>query len=403
MMMKNFDVSGLVTWEEALEKLFRIWQPEPSRETVPVAESCGRVLAEDVFARYTIPVVRAAMMDSVALRSSDFAGGAPDTSGWRRGVEFERADMGDDFDDRFDAAVPVESVEFLPSGGIALRDVETVRPGDGIRTAGTTASAGELLLRRGSRLSPSDLGALLAGGILEVVCFQKPLVAVIPTGSELIAPGTAPGRGENINANSVMLRQMLLEMGAQPLCLPIVRDVPGQMAEVLEEALHRADIVVVNAGSSKGEEDFSTRLLRGTDTFLFHGVRAVPGRPLSIAVAQGKPVVNLPGPPMAAFNGADWCLRAVVARFLHTAPDEPRSVQAVLTAPLDGPKALRFTSRMEVYRSEGTVYARPVPREEGSTARTMAANGYYASPVGEGRLESGDVIRVSLLRGIEER
>ena len=265
-------------------------------------------------------------------------------------------------------------------------------------------------------VSPDILGASAGAGFgaalailnnfnllgIELTSFAFGLTAV------LLTCGLSRSIGRRMNAVLVlvltgMLRQMLLEMGAQPLCLPIVRDVPGQMAEVLEEALHRADIVVVNAGSSKGEEDFSTRLLRGTDTFLFHGVRAVPGRPLSIAVAQGKPVVNLPGPPMAAFNGADWCLRAVVASFLHTAPDEPRSVQAVLTAPLDGPKALRFTSRMEVYRSEGTVYARPVPREEGSTARTMAANGYYASPVGEGRLESGDVIRVSLLRGIEER
>ena len=395
-------MSGLTTKEAALETLFAQWQPKPETETVSIEETQGRVLAEDVFAAYTIPVVRAAMMDSVALRSADFANGAPDTSAWKRGVQWDRADMGDDFDDQFDATVAVEDVEFLLDGGLALKGVETLKPGDGVREAGTTVRAGDLLLHSGSRISAVDLGVLATGGIQTIRVYRKPVIAVIPTGSELIPRGEVPQRGQNIDSNSLMLEHLLLDMGASPVGYPIVKDLPHEMAEVLDRALKTADIVVMNAGSSKGEEDFSTRLLRDGGTFLFHGVRAVPGRPMSIAIKENKPVINLPGPPMAALNGADWCLRAVVAHFLQTVPEEPACVQAVLTAPLDGPLPLCFTSRMDVYRGDdGVVYARPIGREEGSLAQTMAANGIYVSPVGEGRLEAGSVVRVALTRGIE--
>ena len=152
-----------------------------------------------------------------------------------------------------------------------------------------------------------------------------------------------------------------------------ISSMPGQMAAVLEEALQAADIAVVNAGSSKGEEDFSTRLLRGAGTFLFHGVRAVPGKPLSIALVGNTPVLNLPGPPVAAFNAADWCLRAVVSRFLQTQGQCRPRVKAVLTAPLDGPLPLRFTSRMNVFRNGDAVCAAPVHKEQSSTAETMLA------------------------------
>lgn len=396
----KFNVEELVTKEQALALLFDRWTPEPGTETVPLDQAVGRVLAEDQFARYTLPVVRAAMMDSIALRSADFTGGMPDTSGWRRGVEYERADMGDDFDDRFDAAIPVEDAELLPNGAIRIREGVSVRPGEGIRKAGTTARAGEPLLKRGCRLAPTDLCVLATGGILEIPVFRRPVVAIIPTGSELIPLGEIPGRGQNIDSNSLMLKHMALAMGAEPLCFPIVKDMPNRMSAVLEEALSKADIVVVNAGSSKGEEDFSTRLLRGAaGAFLFHGVRAVPGRPLSISLVGSTPVINLPGPPVAAFNAADWCLRSVVSRFLQTENQCRPRVNAVLTAPLDGPPALRFTSRMRVYRDGGTICAEPVLKEKSSTAENMAANGVYISPVGEGRLEAGREVRVELIRG----
>ncbi|BAK99057.1 putative molybdopterin biosynthesis protein MoeA [Oscillibacter valericigenes Sjm18-20] len=394
----KFNVEELVPSEKALALLFDRWMPVPETETVPLNEAVGRVLAENQFAKYTLPVVRAAMMDSIALRSMDFDRGIPDTSGWTRGVEYEFADMGDDFDDRFDAVIPVEEAKFLSDGTIRIREDASVHPGAGIRKAGTIAQKGELLLPMGCRLVPTDLCVLATGGIREVPVFRRPVVAIIPTGSELIPLGEVPQRGQNIDSNSLMLKHMALSMGAEPLCYPIVKDIPNQMSVTLEDALAKADIVVVNAGSSKGEEDFSTRLLRRMGTFLFHGVRAVPGRPMSVSLVGSKPVVNLPGPPIAAFNAADWCLRAVVSRFLQTSGQRRPRIKAILTAPLDGPPALRCTSRMRVYRADGTVYADPVPKEKGSTVEIMAANGVYISPVGEGRLEAGREIDVELLR-----
>lgn len=395
----KLNIEELLTKEEALSLLFDRWSPSPETEIVPLEQALGRVLSKDQFACYTLPMVRAAMMDSVALRSSDFTSGAPDTSCWERGVQYELADMGDDFDDRFDAVVAVEDVTFPPEGGIRIREGVSVVPGDGIRGAGSTVREGDLLLQKGCRVVPTDLGVLAMGGIEQVPVFHCPVVALIPTGSELVPLGEIPQRGQNIDSNSIMLRHMIREMGAEPLCYPIVKDIPNCMSVVLEDALSKADLIVVNAGSSKGEEDFSTRLLRGTGTFLFHGVRAVPGRPLSISLAGNTPVINIPGPPMAAFNAADWCLRSVISRYLQTTEETRVHVRAILTDSMDAPPLLRFTTRVNVFRIDGTVFANPLSREKDSTAKTMAANGVYISPVGAGRLEKGCQIEVELLRG----
>lgn len=389
----------LVSKEQALELLNKAWTPIAEVQTVPLDEAYGRVLAEPQFARHSLPVVRAAIMDSVALRSADFTGGMPDTSHWRRGVEYDRADMGDDFDDAFDCAIAVESVTFLENGGIAIEADTELRAGLGIKPMGDTVRAGELLLPAGVRLTACDLAALAVGGVTQVPVRRRPVVAVIPTGSELVPRGTVPVRGENIDSNSLMLELMLREMGAQPLVFPIVRDAAAQMAAALDRALEQADIVVVGGGSSMGGEDFSTELLRQRGEFLFHGVSRVPGRPLSISVAGDKPVINLPGPPLAAFNGADWCLRAAVSRFLGLAPEEPLKVPVRLTAPLDTPPQMEFVTRISVSRgADGTLLARPLSMKATSLAQSLTANAMLISPVGTGRLEAGQTVEAVLLR-----
>lgn len=390
---------NMVTKEEALKLLFEAWAPIRETETVPLEEAYGRVLAEPQFARYSLPVVRAALMDSVALSSGDFAHGIPDTSGWRRGAEYDRADMGDDFDDKFDAAIPVESVTFAPDGGISIEAGTEIKPGVGIKEKGNTVREGQLLLQKGVKLNAADLAVLAIGGAVSIPVRRRPVVAVIPTGSELIPRGTAPARGENIEANSVMLRYMLQEMGAEPLVFPIVRDALEQMGAVLDEALSKADIVVVNGGSSKGDEDLSTSLLRHRGTFLFHGVKKVPGRPLSISVSDGKPILNLPGPPPAAFNGANWCLRAAVARYLDLSPEDPLRVSAVLSEPLESPLQMEFTSRVSVScREDGSYLAETISLRKSTLAESLGSNGILVSPIGRGSYAAGETVEVELLR-----
>jgi molybdopterin molybdotransferase/putative molybdopterin biosynthesis protein len=394
---------SLTTKEAALAALIENWSPEPAAESIPVENAKGRILAGDMHAKYTLPVVRAAMMDSVALRSADFASGTPDTSRWTRGVEFELADMGDDFDDRYDCAVQVESAVISGDGQLTIAEGTVIKAGGGIKQKGSVVTEGELLLEKGCRLTPCDLAVLATGGYKLVPVIKKPVVAVIPTGSELIPRGAKPKRGQNIEANTVMLAAMLDDMGAEAVCMPIINDDPAKLKAVMDAALKEVDIVVVNGGSSKGDEDFATRMLRGRGNFLFHGVAAGPGRPLSITVVDNKPVLNLPGPPPAAFNAAEWCLKAAVAHFLKQPIIKRHKVKAVLTEAIDAPMQMSFTARLYLTkRCEGVYLATPIQMGRDSLVRTMGADAIYISPVGSGKLEKGAKIEAELLRSEED-
>jgi molybdopterin molybdotransferase/putative molybdopterin biosynthesis protein len=317
---------------EALEKLFAKWPAAPKSESVLLEDSCGRITAEPVYARLTLPVVRSSQADGIAVRSKDFAGGPPDTSSWTPGKEFVRADTGDDFDDAFDAVIFIENVQFNEKGGFSLPKDIKVSSGMHIRKRGGMVFEGELLLDKGLPIRSCDLGTLSMGGIRQVNVVKKPVIAFLPTGNELVPHGSEPQRGENIDSNSVMVKAMLKEMGAEPCMLPPVKDRPECIRQSLDKALETADAVIVNGGSSRGAEDFNARIIAERGMILCNGVKSAPGRPILIALINGKPVINLPGPMIAAYYGMDWCIRAIVCRALGIPRPERRTVKAVRNA-----------------------------------------------------------------------
>jgi len=337
---------------EALEKLFAVWTPPRETETVPLAEAVGRTLAETQRSCLTMPPAHVSVCDGIAVKSASFVHGLPDASGWVEGREYVWADTGDDFPDEYDAVIRVEELEKLPGGGLRITRRESVEPGDSVKPRGGTVQEGDKLLDAGQVIRPTDLSALAMGGAFTVPVWKRPVAAFLPTGSELIPCGAAPKRGENIDSNSLMVPAMLRELGAECLCFPITRDAVSELRETLHAALAQADIVVINGGSSKGGEDFNTRLIAEEGDLLFHEVSAAPGRPTAIGVVQGKPVVNMPGPPLAAYFVTDWCLRAILDRWLCHPPRILHTVRGVLTAPLGPGGPVETFRRLHAERAE---------------------------------------------------
>lgn len=395
------DFSSLITKEEALNRLFARWTPTPELEQVPLHQAAGRVLAEDCFAPYNLPVVRASAMDGVAVRSAAFADSVPDTSRWQLGKDYVRADTGDDFPDDFDAVIAIEDVAMLPEGGFLLRENMTVAPGMNVKPQGADVKKGTLLGTKNTVLSARNVAALGLGGFDCVSVVKKPRVAFIPSGSELVPVGTSLARGQNFDTNSLLVEQMLKDMGAEPVLFSIVPDDPAKLEAVLDKALAQADIILLNAGTSKGQEDFGARLLEQRGEVLFHGVAAVPGRPMSMAMIGGKPVVNLSGPTYAAFYSMDWAVRAMVCRALGIEIPRRHRVQAVLTAPLHTPPMLSMMVPIHVTQAEnGTYQATPIVLRgpnAGGTAAALNANAVYISQRGETPKAAGQTIEVEWL------
>ncbi|MGC4019064.1 MAG: molybdopterin molybdotransferase MoeA [Muricomes sp.] len=381
--------------EEVVSLLYKHWSPTPAHELISLESACSRVLAADLESKLTLPVFRSAGPDGIAVRYSDFENGMPDTENWKKGTDFCMADTGDDFDDPFDTVIPIEAVTFLDNGGIEFHLEKSLIQGQGVSLQGSRLKEGEPLLAKGTVLTPWHLNLLACGGYKEVPVVSKPKVIYIPTGSELVYPGTSPSRGENVESNGLMLQSFVESWGAQVIRYPICKDIQSELENILDQALLEGDIILINGGSSKGSEDFNTRLIQRRSTYFQHRARSVPGFPVGAGIVDKKPVISLPGPPMATFSVMHWCVKALVYRGLGIPVPMPKTTVAILQEELEAPEKLDFYQR--IYLKEGSDGLLALPMKQKREARRMdACNGLFVLPAGS-HYQKGDRILVEWL------
>jgi len=395
------EMLNLTPKEKALEILFSEWTAKASIETVNTTSAVGRILAEDVFSLYNVPIVRASAMDGVALKFDCVKDGTPDTASWVRGVDYVRADTGDDFDDAFDTVVQIEKVAVLENGGLRFEDGIEFKRGSNVNGCGSSVKQGELLAKSRTRLNCLDISAILSGGISEIKVLRKPKIAFIPTGSELVAPGSDLKRGQRYDANSTMAGLLISEMGAEAEMHPIVKDDKAAIQKAMESVLASCDIIILNAGTSKGDEDYSRTILE-QGKMLFSGVAAVPGRPMSASMINGKPVINMSGPTMAAFYSFEWLIKPMVSAFFGITVPAHEEIEVILKKPLGFPPFLSPLTRLHVTQGrDGKYYGTPLQmRGPDATPQMemMVSNAMYAPPFGSTPFEEGDKVIVQLLR-----
>ena len=392
----------LPTRKLIIETLLEKWNPEKQTEMISIDNALNRVLAKDYEALYSIPVVRASAMDGVAVISDRFENGIPDTSDWVLGEDFSRADTGDDFDDRYDAVIPIEDVSISEDGKLSINDSICVKPNMNIRPAGSTIHKGESVGRTNRRLQSFDLACLAMGGITEIEVYKKPRVAFLPTGSELVPLGQEVPRGKNIDSNSILVKNMLIEMGAKPILYPITKDSKDELNHILDCALNDADIVIISGGSSKGEEDFNARILEERGAALFHWVAAAPGKPMCVAMIDNKPVINIPGPPVAMFYGMDWCIRELVNKMLHLPMPKRCKIKGELTAEIAAPPSMEILCLMDIEQTNEGYKVKQKKWRGGSIVDTLSAGATYITELGTAIKQPGEIIEVTLLRDERE-
>ena len=410
-------------------------------EQVAVSEAYGRVLAEDVFAKVDVPSALTCCLDSVAVHWSAFEGlpdgGVPDTSAWVRGRDWEFANTGVAMPEGFDTAVVVEHVTVSDDEQHVEVLTAPSKQFAGTRPAGSTMHAGDQVVAAGTLVTP-DVAAQIAGaGHSSVLVLRRPRVAFLPTGDELVPPNlpyssAAPqrfaGKGHVFESNSAVVRGKVEAWGGTFVPFDIVADERDAIEQALSRAAQVADVIVLNAGSSKGSDDWSVEVVDEMGEIVCHQTNHGPGHHSSYAVldCEGRavPVVGISGPSGGASFTLDFYLRPVMFALLGLDP-EPRLLPCRLQGefPAGGPgphahgKKLHGEDRpfeatepgsrfysvrfMEVRADEeGVLRAKPVPGRPGSPA-TMHANAIYmmASGVGDVPPKDGDVINVELRFG----
>jgi putative molybdopterin biosynthesis protein len=379
---------------------------KPAVESVATDEALGRITAAPVVARISAPHYHASAMDGVAvLAHTTFQAMETNPVALTFGQQAFWVDTGDPVPPGCDAVIMVEDVNLLDDGhqaGARCEILAPAAPWQHIRPIGEDVVATEIILPEGHRIRPQDLGALLAAGVLEVPVVRKPRVAFIPTGTELVTPRPDPQAGEIIEFNSRVVLGQVAEWGGIPDRRPIVIDNYEQIKAAVLKAVDEADIVIVNAGSSAGSEDFTVHVLGELGQVLAHGVAIKPGKPVMMGTIAGKPFIGLPGYPVSTWLTAELFVKPLVYRAQGLpVPQRPRA-EAILARRLTSPMGVEDYVRVKLGRVGDKLIATPVSRGAGVTMSLVRADGLLVVPAGREGIGEGQTVSVELLRPLEE-
>ena len=364
-------------------------------ETVPVYEACGRITACPVYAVICAPHYAASAMDGVAVNAKDTFGATETTPITLSPAQYIVLDTGDPIPEGCDAVIMVEDIVKQDDGAITIH--EAAAPWQHIRQIGEDICAGEMILPSYMEVSPSAIGAMIAGGVLEIEVIQKPVVGIIPTGDEIIPPCADPKPGDILEFNSSIFSAMVRQWGAEAKTYPIVPDKFDEIKAMVAKAAEECDMVLLNAGSSAGREDYSTSVIRELGQVLYHGIAIKPGKPAILGCKGSVPILGVPGYPVSGIIVIEELLRPLVDHWLKAHKAAKQYAKATLTRPVvSGLKYQEFV-RVRLGFVGDKLMASPLSRGSGVVSSFMKADGILEVPQGMEGYEAGSEVDVRLL------
>ncbi|HEX9909068.1 MAG TPA: gephyrin-like molybdotransferase Glp [Thermoplasmata archaeon] len=395
----------LIQFEDALRIALDRANPVTDKEKIPLASSSGRVVAEDITSRISVPPFSRSAMDGYAvkaretygatkldpvrlrLREKIYAGSVP-----RKAVrvgECSEIATGAMLPKGADAVVMVENTE---RDGEEILISDSVHPGQNVSKKGEDIVPGARIATIGELLNPSKVGAIAALGISRVTVFKKPLVAVVPTGNEVAEAGKPLKPGQVYNINSYTLSSVIVANGGEPRVLGIVNDSVGDLRKVVRENSD-CHMIVFSGGSSVGERDVILDVIESEGSVLFHGIAVKPGKPTIFGIVRKQLVFGMPGYPTACLSNGYILLAPVlrrVARLPETVPMTTKAKMAKRVVSTTG-RAQFLTVRLE----HGFAY--PAFKESGAITSMAFADGYIMIPADVDLVERNEEVLVYLL------
>ncbi|HAA04170.1 MAG TPA: molybdopterin biosynthesis protein, partial [Syntrophobacteraceae bacterium] len=394
---------------KTLEEAHRIWEQvfqsrRAAVEEVSSHQALHRVLARPVVAQRSVPHYHGAAMDGIAVKAeTTFDASDARPLRLRLGTDAFAVDTGDPLPPNADAVIMIEQVESIDDHQVEVRT--PAYPWQHVRKVGEDIVAGELLLPQQHRLRPADLGALLAGGINAVSAFARPRVWIQPTGTELMVSSDCnePPPGKIIEFNGTVLAAMVEETGSEPWLQEIVADDYDSIRNAMEAAVDSpADVILINAGSSAGSEDYTRSIIEELGQVLVHGVTMMPGKPTILGLVRDKPIVGIPGYPVSAILAFEEFVRPLLFNLQGLAcPGFPKVV-ATLARKLPSRLGLEEFIRVILGRVQGRLIAMPLQRGAGMITSLTRADGILQVPQELEGLELGEEVRIRLLRPEEQ-
>ncbi|HEX5839697.1 MAG TPA: gephyrin-like molybdotransferase Glp [Anaerolineales bacterium] len=409
---------SLLSVSEARERILSQFQAVKT-ESLPLAESINRVLAQDVRAADDLPLFDNSSMDGFALRASDVSEAAPGSPHSLRVVadipagasptivlgpgEAARIMTGAHMPDGADAVIPVEDTDFENrNAGTQAPEIVSIRKaarvGENVRRRGMDIHSGDIVLLAGRQLKPQDLGLLAMLGVSTVTVYRKPRIALLSSGDELIDPDSPAERGKIRDSNSYTLAALIESTGAEPVRLGVAKDNFESVRALFERAVYlRVDLILSSAGVSVGAFDYVKDVIEADGKMDFWRVNMRPGKPLAFGDYKEVPIIGLPGNPVSAFVGFEVFVRPVLARLAGQSGGirpgvRVRSEEEILS---DGRESYL---RAEVHDVDGVLTARLTGHQgSGNLYSLVQANALLIIPAGVKCVPAGQEVNAWIL------
>ncbi len=387
-----------------LKRLDSSFESKITIEQISVKNSLGRITAEPVFAKYSSPFYHSAAMDGYAVRFKDTITASEKHPVYLKlNVEALYVDTGDPLPSGFNSVIMIEDVNLV---GDRIEIYQAATPYQHVRIMGEDIVATELIIPQNHTIRAIDIGAMLASGILEINVRKKPIISIIPTGTELIDPDEIKNRPphppEIIEYNSAMLSGLVKEVGAESRKFGIVKDNLKDLKKVIKNAVIDSDIVLVNAGSGRGSEDFTLTALKELGEVLVSGISMKPGKPLIISFIDDKPVLGIPGYPVSAFLTFKLFVVPMIARFLGIKEKDDKHARAFISRQLSSQLGVDEFIRVKIGVVGDKNIATPVGRGAGLLMSLVRADGLLNIPSSSEGITAGTEVNIRLLRDQDE-
>ncbi len=399
--MKREKYIDNVNVDEALKMFLSTINFKRETEMVAPWDGLDRVTGELILANFSSPNYNAAAMDGIAVLSKKTLTAREGTPLiLTEGADFIYVNTGNPLPKEYDAVIMIEDVVEMGKGEVEI--ISPAKPWQHVRPVGEDIIKGEPVLFANHKIRPLDIGALLSAGIMEIPVYRKPKVGIIPTGTEIVEDAKDLVYGKIMDSNSRMFSAMVEKWGGEPSRIPPMEDDYKKLLKTIEAAVEENDIIVINAGSSAGTKDFTSKIIDELGEVLCHGVALKPGKPTILGIIKGKPILGIPGYPVSAFISAETFLEPVIKDYLVQAKHDRIKVKAFLSRAIPSSLKHREIVRVTLGFIEGKLIATPLSRGAGVSMSLVKADALLEIPQNYEGYQKEEEVEVSLLKPLEK-
>lgn len=387
--------------ELALEKYFSEISFDFKSEKISVLDSVGRVTYKAVYANYCSPTYAASAMDGIFLFSEKIKEATEVTPVYLNENDFKYVNTGNPLDLSLgDCVVMIEELIELEDGNFKI--IKNAKPWQHIRPIGEDIVAGEMLIKSNHKILPQDLGALITGGIKEIEVYKKPMVAIIPTGDEVIDIFKEEFKEKSvIDCNSYIFSAQIKEWGGIPHIQEKLKDNYNEMKKKLKELSKNYDVLVVNAGSSAGSKDYTKNVIEEIGEVTIHGVAIKPGKPTILGKINGKPVIGIPGYPVSAYLAMDIFMKPLLEKMTNIFNVE-NFIEGKLGKSIVSSLKHKELVRVTLHKNKDEYIVMPLARGAGITTSLSKADGILEISKSVEGIGLGERVKVRLLKPLKE-